>query len=79
MSSRTIEEATLVAPDISCAHCVLTIEQTIGGMPGVSRVAVDPGDKEVQVSFDSNQVSLSEIEAAMDEAGYPVAKASTTR
>ena len=74
MSSNTISEATLIAPDISCAHCVMTIEQTLGAMPGVSRVAVEQGDKAVQVSFDPNRVSLAEIEAAMDEAGYPVAK-----
>jgi copper chaperone len=72
--SSTIEEATLTAPDISCAHCVMTIERTLGELPGISRVAVDPGDKLVQVSFDPDRVSLGEIEAALDDAGYPVAK-----
>ena len=73
LSSSPIAEATMHAPDISCAHCVLTIERTLGGLAGVVRVAVDPGDKEVQVSYDPDQVSLAEIESAMDDAGYPVA------
>jgi copper chaperone len=74
VSSNTIQELTLTAPDISCAHCAMTIEETLGELPGISRVAVDVGDKEVQLSFDPDQVSLAAIEAAMDEAGYPVEK-----
>ncbi len=74
LSSNTIQEVTLTAPDISCAHCVLTIEETLAELPGISRVAVDIGDKEVQLSYDPNQVSLADIEAAMDDAGYPVEK-----
>lgn len=72
MNSNSVSEVTMHAPDISCAHCVMTIERTLGEMPGVSRVAVDPGDKVVQVSFDPDRVSLAQLEAAMDDAGYPV-------
>jgi copper ion binding protein len=74
VSSNTIQEVTLSAPDISCAHCAMMIEETLGELPGISRVAVAVGDREVQLSYDASQVSLTEIEAAMDEAGYPVEK-----
>jgi copper ion binding protein len=74
VSSKTIQEVTFSAPDISCAHCAMTIEETLGELPGISRVAVAVGDREVQLSYDASQVSLTQIEAAMDEAGYPVAK-----
>jgi copper ion binding protein len=74
VSSNTMQEVTLSAPDISCAHCAMTIEETLGELPGISRVAVDLGDKEVQLSYDPNEVSLADIAAAMDEAGYPVEK-----
>lgn len=72
MRSSFVSEVTLHAPDISCAHCVMTIERTLGELSGVSRVAVDPGDKLVQVTFDPDQVTLEQLEAAMEDAGYPV-------
>ena len=36
--SATLEQATLTAPDISCSHCVATIQKAVGGMPGVGKV-----------------------------------------
>jgi Cu+-exporting ATPase len=74
VNGNTVQEVTLTAPGISCAHCVVTIEETLGELPGISRVAADIGDKEVQLSYDPDRVSLAEIEAAMAEAGYPVTK-----
>jgi copper chaperone len=70
----TANQVTLVAPDISCAHCVATIENEVGSLPGVDRVQVDAGTKQVTVAFDPARVSLDQIEATLDEAGYPVAK-----
>ncbi len=36
--SSTIERATLTAPDISCSHCVATINKALGALDGVRRV-----------------------------------------
>jgi copper ion binding protein len=72
MSTMSIEHATLTAPDISCGHCVATIKQTLGTLPGISTVDANETTKRVDVGFDPNQVSLTQIEAALDEAGYPV-------
>lgn len=63
---------TLIAPDISCAHCVSTIEEEIGGLAGVQSVTADLATKHVTVAYDAADISLAQIEAAMDEAGYPV-------
>ena len=68
-----MQSITLVAPDISCAHCVATVKQAVGALPGVARVAVDPATKQVEVAFDANRLSHAEIEAALADAGYPVA------
>ncbi len=72
MSTMSIEHATLTAPDISCGHCVATIKQTLGALPGISTVDANEATKRIDVGFDPNQVSLTQIEAALDEAGYPV-------
>ncbi len=67
-----IEELTLTAPDISCEHCVATIQKAIGGIAGVGGVEADVATKQVAVRYDSSRVSREEIETAMDEEGYPV-------
>ncbi|MDP9352756.1 MAG: cation transporter [Chloroflexota bacterium] len=72
--SNTLEQATLITPDISCAHCVATINKAVGGLQGVRRVEPDETTKQVLVEFDPTQVSLNDIEATLDDAGYPVQK-----
>lgn len=68
----TSEQATLTAPDISCGHCVATVERAVAAIPGVERVAADAATKRVTVAFDPTRVSLARIEAVLSEAGYPV-------
>ena len=74
LMATTMEHITLTAPDISCAHCVMTIKEEVGALTGVAAVEANETTKKVEVSFDPNRVSVAQIEAAMDEAGYPVAK-----
>ena len=69
-----VEHVTVTAPDISCGHCVATVKDAVGALSGVSSVKADPDTKRVEIAFDPGQVSLAQIEAALDEAGYPVAK-----
>ena len=69
-----VEHATVTAPDISCGHCVATVKSTLGALPGVASVEADPDTKRVDIEFDPGQVSLAQIEASLDEAGYPVQK-----
>lgn len=72
--SSTIDTVTLTAPDISCGHCVMTIEEEVGALAGIASVEANEATKQVEISFDPSRVSLAQIEAALDEAGYPVAK-----
>ena len=69
----TIEHVTLTAPDISCGHCVATVKSAVGALAGVASVEADEATKRVEVDFDPSRVSQAQIEAALDEAGYPVA------
>ena len=70
--SSTIQHLTLTAPDISCAHCERTIHQAIGSLDGVRSVEASAATKQVVVEFDPARVSPAQIEATLDEAGYPV-------
>ena len=47
-----MQTVTLFAPDISCGHCVQTIQRAVGSLPGVVRVEGDPDTKRVTVVFD---------------------------
>ena len=68
-----MEQVTLVAPDISCGHCVATVQQAVGGIEGVESVQADVATKHVTVVFDPGKVQVIQITSVMAEEGYPVA------
>lgn len=74
MASPTTEHITLTAPDISCGHCVSTVQQAVGEIPGVESVTATVDTKAVDVRFDPQVVTVEKIEAVLDDAGYPVQK-----
>ena len=67
MSSKTYD-----VPNISCGHCVATIEREIDAVPGVKAVKADLDSKHVTVLYDDEAV-LSRVEETLDEIGYPAA------
>jgi Cu+-exporting ATPase len=69
-----IEHVTVTAPDMSCAHCEATVKEAVGSLPGVAGVEANAAAKRIDIDFDPNRVSLAQIEAALDEVGYPVQK-----
>ncbi len=64
----------LEAPDISCDHCIQSIQKAVTKLPGVTFVAGDPAVKQVTLDCDSSAVSMGQIEGVMEEEGYPVKK-----
>jgi copper ion binding protein len=70
----TLQDVTLSVPDISCEHCVHTIDGALGALEGVAAVETDLRTQTVHLRYDPGQVSLAQIEATLDEAGYTVAK-----
>lgn len=74
MASTSAEQISLTAPDISCAHCVSTVQQAVGDVPGVESVSASADTKVIDVRFDPAQVTVDRIEAVLDDAGYPVQK-----
>ena len=61
----------LVAPDISCAHCQHTIEDSLGRMAGVRQVTVSVPEQAVHIDYDAAAVDATALRAALVEAGYP--------
>lgn len=68
------QTVTLTAPDISCGHCVATVQKVAGAQPGVVSVMADALTKQVKLVIDPERASLPAIEAALSDAGYPAAK-----
>ena len=70
----TVQETTLSVPDISCEHCVNTINRALKELPGVEAVSTDIPTRTVHLRYDSSQLSLEKVEAVLDDVGYTVAK-----
>ena len=65
------EVVSLVAPDISCAHCEATVRKAVGDLPGVVNVDVSSATKVIKVTVEAGKSSVPAIQAALDDAGYP--------
>ena len=70
----TIQETVLSVPDISCAHCVNAINGALKDLPGVETVNTDIPTKTVYLRYNTNLVTMANIEMVLDDIGYTVAK-----
>jgi copper chaperone CopZ len=68
MTSKTVS-----VPNISCGHCVMTIQREVGEMAGVDSVKADQESKQVTVSWDPDATNWAAIEDLMKEINYPPA------
>lgn len=59
-------------PNISCGHCVNTIQVEIADVEGVQSVTADQESQVVEIAFDDPATEDS-IKALMAEINYPVA------
>jgi copper chaperone len=60
-------------PNISCGHCVHTIQMELRELAGVSRVQASEATKEVIVEFEP-PASEEQIETLLTEINYPPKK-----
>jgi len=67
MNSKTFK-----VPNISCHHCVMTIERELGELEGVASVNGDVETKQVTVEWDS-PATWEGIESLLAEINYPPA------
>ncbi|AOF48578.1 heavy metal translocating P-type ATPase [Tetragenococcus halophilus] len=59
---------------MTCASCVQAVEKSVGKLDGVQEVAVNLATEKMDVSYDSTVVAGSDIEGAVESAGYKAFK-----
>ncbi|GIH66575.1 MULTISPECIES: heavy-metal-associated domain-containing protein [Microbispora] len=64
--------ATYTVTGMTCGHCVSSVKEEVGEVPGVTGVEVDLATGLMTVESDS-PLDTARIRAAVEEAGYEVA------
>jgi len=59
-------------PNISCGHCVRTIQNEVGELTGVQSVQADQATRTALITFDT-PATEEQIKALLSEINYPVA------
>ena len=57
-------------PNISCGHCVHTIQMEVGDLPGVEAVEASADSKMVKITF-GDPTTETEIKSLLAEINYP--------
>lgn len=60
-------------PNISCGHCVHTIQTEVSDLPGVKSVKANAESKVVEISFEA-PATEEKVKALLAEINYPVAE-----
>jgi copper chaperone len=58
-------------PNISCGHCVATIESELSDVEGVVVVKADQASKMVSIEWNEPPTSWKAIRSKMEEINYP--------
>lgn len=66
MASKTFR-----VPNISCDHCVRTIERELGELPGVRAVKADAASKTVTIEWQEPATGWEAIRSLLVEINYP--------
>ncbi len=61
---------TFTVPNISCGHCVHTIESEVAELTGVTSVKADQASKQVTVNW-QEPASWEKIQTLLQEINYP--------
>ena len=64
-----MEEKTVIIPNISCEHCIITIKNTVSEIEGVERINGDLSTKKVTIQWQP-PANWDEIIRKLDEIGY---------
>jgi copper chaperone len=65
---------TITIPNISCGHCVATIERELSEITGVNGVLANLEKKQITVDWDEDETSWPAIQGTLLEAGFPPAE-----
>ena len=73
MAEKSIKKTEIKISGMSCASCALNVENSLKGLEGVEEAQVNIGTEKATVEYDPEKLKLSELEHAVEEAGYGVA------
>jgi copper chaperone len=65
-----VEKALVKVEGMSCEHCQKAVLDAVSGLSGTSGVKVDLKAGTVSLEYDSASISINEVRAAIEEAGY---------
>jgi len=71
-------QITLFAPDVTCDHCIATIQKAVGTVEGATFLEGDPDSKSFAIEVTEGAV-LDRVASAVAAEGYPLGPASPAR
>jgi copper chaperone len=69
-----VEQKTLKVEGMSCEHCVKAVNNALGGIAGITDIAVSLKEKTASFNYDPALASLEAIKEAITDEGYDVAE-----
>jgi copper chaperone len=67
-----MSKVSITVAGMSCGHCVSSVREEVGSIPGVTAVEVDLPSGTVTIDSE-RQIEADAIESAVEEAGYRLA------
>ena len=55
---------------MQCDACANKLERVLSSLPGIQELSVSFKDRQVRVVFESSEVHINRLEAAIQEAGF---------
>ena len=68
----TTQQLDLPITGMTCASCVRRVEKALQKVPGVATASVNLATEQATVSYDPAQASTTQIQAAVENAGYGI-------
>jgi Cu+-exporting ATPase len=72
------KKANIKVSGMSCASCALNVEKSLKNLEGVDEAQVNLGTEEATVEYNPERLDLSQLETAVEEAGYGVVNEKVT-
>ena len=70
LTQNTLEKKTLPVTGMTCAGCAASVESTLQTQQGVKAAGVNYAAQQAWVEYDPNQVSLPDLQKAIQDVGY---------
>lgn len=71
-NTMTTQNTDIRIDGMTCGGCVKSVENALGQVDGVLKVAVSLEDKKATVSFDDSKTNEAMLKEAIEDAGYDV-------